>query len=320
MIENCPCSSGKTYIDCCKSLHEGKIVAQNALQLMKSRYSAYAMNNPDYIILTTPPASPKYLQKKFSWKRSISQFSRRFSFNQLEILDFNENNNGATVTFTAHLSEKDHDATFTEKSYFEKVKGRWFYLTGHVEKGYAPNLSSKKSLNILPLAYYGDPVLTKNASPVEKITSDIKKLVEDMVETMDLFDGIGLAAPQVHHSIRLFVIRTPIANNDDTKLGHVKVFINPTIKIQSKKKKKSLEGCLSIPSLEAEIERPCEITVEYTNLKGELITDQFSGLEARVIMHENDHINGILFIDHLDEVKKNKINPFLNHLQFRIHQ
>lgn len=128
---SCPCCSGKSYDECCKLFHEGAM-PENALQLMRSRYSAYVLNLPDYIVATTHPANPHYSENKFSWKRSISQFSRNSSFEKLEILDFKENKTEATVTFTAHLSQGNRDATFTEKSYFEKKDNQWLYLDGQL--------------------------------------------------------------------------------------------------------------------------------------------------------------------------------------------
>ena len=105
---------------------------ENALQLMRSRYSAYVLNLPDYIIETTHPANPRYSENKSAWKRSISQFSQNSSFQKLEVLDFQESDTLATVTFTAHLSQEGRDATFTEKSYFEKINGRWLYRDGQI--------------------------------------------------------------------------------------------------------------------------------------------------------------------------------------------
>jgi uncharacterized protein YchJ len=127
----CPCCSGKAYNACCKPFHEGA-KPENALQLMRSRYSAYALNIPDYIVATTHPANPQYSENTFSWKRSISQFSQNYSFKRLEILDFKENNNLATVTFTAYLSQDTRDATFTERSYFEKINNQWLYREGQL--------------------------------------------------------------------------------------------------------------------------------------------------------------------------------------------
>lgn len=318
LLNPCPCDSNKEYGQCCKIFHDGKL-PENALQLMRSRYSAFVLNIPEYIIKTTHPASPQYSENKFMWKRSISQFSQHSSFEKLEVLDFKENNRVATVTFTAHILQGERDATFTERSYFEKINDRWFYRSGELAKGHAPNLVNTNQLRLLPLAYYGDPILRKVADPIPEITDDIKKLVEEMIETMDASSGVGLAAPQVHHSIKLFVIRTPIENEQGKyELGEVKVFINPRLSLPSVETWKAAEGCLSIPTLRADVERPKEITVEYRSIDGKIITERFSGWAARVVMHENDHIEGILYIDRLDPEEQSKLTPLLQSLEKRI--
>ena len=125
----CPCCSGKEYEECCKIFHDGKS-PENALQLMRSRYSAYVLNKSDYIVETTHPANSQYSKNLFEWKRSISQFSLMTTFHQLEILDFTENDTFATVTFVAHVSQDGKDATFTEKSLFEKINHLWLYREG----------------------------------------------------------------------------------------------------------------------------------------------------------------------------------------------
>lgn len=123
----CPCFSGNIYDKCCRPFHQGKL-PESALQLMRSRYSAYALDIPDYIMATTHPSNSQYSENTISWGKSISEFSRNFSFEKLEILDSTENSTVATVTFKAYLLHDGSDASFTEKSYFEKVNGRWLYF------------------------------------------------------------------------------------------------------------------------------------------------------------------------------------------------
>lgn len=308
----------KEYELCCKPFHDGAIPA-TALELMRSRYAAYALNLPDYIVATTHPASPQYDDNKFAWKRSISQFSKSTSFNNLEILDFKENKAMATVAFIAYISQNHQDATFTEKSYFEKVNGRWLYRGGQLAPGHALNLITTGPLKLLPLAYYGDPILRKKADAINEITPDLLTFIEEMIETMDASNGIGLAAPQVHHSIRLFVIRKPIEKNDTFEAGEVKVFINPILSQPSAETWKAPEGCLSIPTLRFEVERPKEINVEYTTIDGNRVIEKVSGWEAKVIMHEYDHIEGILYIDHLTPEEQESLIPVLKNLSERIH-
>lgn len=314
----CRCCSGKEYHECCKPLHQGSD-ATDALGLMRSRFSAYALNLPDYIMRTTHPASSGYSDNRFSWKRSLSHFSKESLFQKLEVLDFKENGSMATVTFTAYISQQRKDATFTEKSYFEKIKGKWLYRGGQLVQGHAPNLITTEQLRLLPVAYYGDPVLRRKADLITEITPSVKTLVEEMVETMDASNGIGIAAPQVHHSVRLFIIRKPTESVDGkVEFGDIEVFINPTLSFPSKETWKTTEGCISIPVLRAEVERPKEVTIDYTTLEGESLQRIINGWEARMIMHEYDHIEGILFIDRLPEEEQLKFKPFLDNLQARI--
>lgn len=316
----CPCFSGKEYDECCKRFHQGAI-PDNALLLMRSRYAAYALNIPEYIVETTHPASPQYSTDQFSWKRSISQFAKHSSFQNLKILEFQERDTLAIVTFTAYISQDGNDATFTEKSYFEKYNNRWLYRGGQLADGHAPNLITTGQFRLLPLAYYGDPILRKKADFIPEITSSTRKLIDEMTETMDACEGVGLAAPQIHHSIRLFVIRRPIEIDEDKfELGDVRVFINPVLSLHSKETWKATEGCLSIPTFHSLVERPKAVTVEYTSVEGNRIRERLSGWEARVVMHEYDHIEGILFLDRLDPEELSKLMPFLQNLEKRIHE
>ncbi len=316
----CFCSSGNPYKVCCFPFHRGAAYPKTALQLMRSRFSAYALNIPDYIIQTTHPASPDYKEDISSWKKGIAAFARDTVFQKLEILEFSEHGTVAIVSFIAHLSQKKEDVTFTEKSFFENFKGKWYYRVGHLVEGKAPTIVTGKQLKLLPLAYYGDPILRKVGAPVKEISEDLCRLISDMIETMDACDGLGLAAPQVHHSIQLFVIRDPIEDEKGkVELGEARVFINPKILKKSEETWKMGEGCLSIPTIHADVDRPKKITVEYTDLDGKRVVEECSGWKAKVILHENDHLQGVLFIDHLTEKEKEQIEPFLKRLHKRIH-
>ena len=315
----CPCGSSKHYPTCCKILHDGK-AAHNALELMRSRYSAYALGQADYIIQTTHPASTQYTTDHTQWKNEILNFSKSTRFEKLEVFDFQESGSVATVTFTVHLLHGKEDSSFTEQSYFEKFHGKWLYRGGKIVQGKAPNLVTTGQFKVLPLAYFGDPILKKKAEPIQEITQDVKKLIEEMVDTMDACDGIGLAAPQVHHSIRLFIIRVPLEDKKgDLHFGDVKVFINPVLLEMSDASWTSEEGCLSIPTIRADVARSKEITIEYTNLSGKKQKEHFSGWGAKVIQHEYDHIEGILFTDRLTQEQLHTLLPLLNDLKNRIH-
>jgi SEC-C motif-containing protein len=130
----CPCGSGELYKNCCELFHRGK-PPENALELMRSRYSAYALNLPGYIIQTTHPENPHFSHNIKTWAKEISDFCLLTQFKKLEILEFQETKDVAFVTFVAHLMQKGQDATFTEKSRFAKVQNRWLYQSGEIWKG-----------------------------------------------------------------------------------------------------------------------------------------------------------------------------------------
>jgi SEC-C motif-containing protein len=126
---NCPCKSGKQYEVCCKPFHMGKN-PDTALQLMRSRFAAYALSLSQYIMDTTHRANPQFDNNSIKWAKHISEFSSQTEFVGLDILDSKEKGSTATVTFVAHLIQDEKDASFTEKSTFEKVNGRWLYVKG----------------------------------------------------------------------------------------------------------------------------------------------------------------------------------------------
>lgn len=129
MQEMCPCCTGKTYDNCCKPLHDGGS-ATNALLLMRSRYSAYAMERADYIIRTTHPKNPHFRLDIAGWTKDILKFCRDTHFQKLEILEFIDGDDVAYVTFVAHLKQNHRDVSFCEKSRFEKLDGSWLYHSG----------------------------------------------------------------------------------------------------------------------------------------------------------------------------------------------
>jgi peptide deformylase len=168
----------------------------------------------------------------------------------------------------------------------------------------------------LPLAYYGDSILRKKTSPVTHIDDSIRQLVKDMAETMEANDGCGLAAPQVHQSLSLFITCIPRYIDEDTVLpGELRVFINPKIVAYSQEVWPCQEGCLSIPGLRETVVRPLKVTIQATNLEGQTFIEEFVGFDAHVIMHENDHINGVLYIDRLPSRRKKEIEGYLREIK-----
>jgi len=158
---------------------------------------------------------------------------------------------------------------------------------------------------ILPIIAFGDPVLKKVGEEIEPDYPELGQLVDNMFETMYNASGLGLAAPQIGLSIRLFIVdATPFCEDHPELDGFVKVFINPIILEESGKKWDFNEGCLSIPDIREDISRKPKILIEYYDENWELQEQEFDGLAARVIQHEYDHIEGILFTDHLPALKR----------------
>lgn len=171
----------------------------------------------------------------------------------------------------------------------------------------------------LPIRIYGDPVLRAHCGEVTEITEEIRALVRDMIETMDVdHRGIGLAAPQVGHPLRLFVLRNYIQDEQGkTMLSAPQVFINPKLSSPGKNELVMEEGCLSIPGVRVDVKRPDRITVDAIGLDGKPFHEEVEGINARVRMHENDHINGTLIVDRADAETRKRIEPQLRALKKR---
>lgn len=164
----------------------------------------------------------------------------------------------------------------------------------------------------LSIVLYGDPILRRKAPLIERITPEIETLASQMIKKMIESDGVGLAAPQVGHSIRLFVIQDELTNAaGEFSFGPPEVIVNPVFSNPSQEKEMSAEGCLSLPKILVDVERPLKIHVRYQNLKGEFIEEDLQGFRARLFMHENDHLNGVLMIDRISSRERNRLDPFL---------
>ncbi|UAB84045.1 peptide deformylase [Zunongwangia sp. SCSIO 43204] len=169
---------------------------------------------------------------------------------------------------------------------------------------------------ILPIVAYGDPVLKRKAKPIDKDYPKLEELISNMWDTMYNAYGVGLAAPQVGVPIRLFVIdAAPFAEDDDLSAsekeylkGFKKVFINAQIIEETGDEWAFSEGCLSIPDVREDIFRKPEVTIEYQDENFETKKETFTGLAARVVQHEYDHTEGILFTEKISSLKKRLIN------------
>lgn len=158
---------------------------------------------------------------------------------------------------------------------------------------------------ILPIYVYGEPVLRKVSEEIEADYEGLEGLINDMYETMYQSDGVGLAAPQVGKSLRLFVIdTTALADKNPELKGFKKVFINPEILEESGDEWTFNEGCLSVPAIREDIARKSKIRISYYDENFNYFEEDYDGIKARVMQHEYDHLEGILFPDRLSPFKK----------------
>ena len=175
---------------------------------------------------------------------------------------------------------------------------------------------------ILPIVAYGDPVLKKKASDITKDYPNFDNLLANMFETMYNAFGVGLAAPQIGLPIRLFLVDTsPFSEDEDlseeaqkTLKDFKRVFINAKITKEEGDEWAFNEGCLSIPDVREDVFRQPRVTIEYVDENFKSHTETFEGLIARVIQHEYDHIEGVLFTDKLSSLKKRLIKGRLSNI------
>ncbi len=175
---------------------------------------------------------------------------------------------------------------------------------------------------ILPIIAYGDPVLRKVGEEITKDYPQLKELIVNMKETMKNARGVGLAAPQIGKAIRLFIVDTsPFSDNEDLDKDeqlflktYKKVFINAEIISEDGDEWAFNEGCLSIPNINEDIFRNEELVIEYVDENFKKQKENLSGLAARVIQHEYDHIEGILFTDKISSLKKRLLKKKLDNI------
>ena len=158
---------------------------------------------------------------------------------------------------------------------------------------------------IIPVVAYGDPLLKKVSEDINEDYPNLKEFINDMFETMYACSGVGLAAPQVNKSIRIFIVdASPFKDEDSALEGFKKVFINPIILEEEGKEWVFNEGCLSIPGIREDVKRKPKIIIEYYDENFKLHEESYDGLSARIIQHEYDHLEGILFTDLINPLKR----------------
>ncbi len=166
---------------------------------------------------------------------------------------------------------------------------------------------------ILPIVAYGDQVLKKRAVDIDKDYPNLEELINNMFDTMYEASGVGLAAPQIGKSIRLFIVdASPFEDKEPDLKDFVQVFINPIIVEENGEEWSFNEGCLSIPTVREDVMRKPNILVRYYDENFEYYEEEFAGLAARIIQHEYDHIEGKLFTDRLSSFKRTLLKGKLN--------
>ncbi len=180
---------------------------------------------------------------------------------------------------------------------------------------------------ILPIIAFGNPILKRKAEDIPENFEGLSSLLTDMFETMYAAKGVGLAAPQIGESIRLFIVDgSPFANEEGEEIdpkaigieGFKKVFINPIIEEESGDLWPFQEGCLSIPKIRENVSRKEKICVSYYDENWSFHRDEFDGYKARIIQHEYDHLEGILFTDKLSPLKKKLLSKRLGNVSIGI--
>lgn len=158
---------------------------------------------------------------------------------------------------------------------------------------------------VLPVVAYGHPTLRKVSQEIDKDYPGLSELIADMYETMYTTNGVGLAAPQINRNIRLFVVdATPYAEDSEKANGFKKVFINPRIIEEKGEEWQFNEGCLSIPDIREDVVRKPVVRIQYYDEDFQYFDEVHDGVLARIIQHEYDHLEGILFVDKIASIRK----------------
>lgn len=166
---------------------------------------------------------------------------------------------------------------------------------------------------IYPIVVYGSPILRQIAREIDENYPNLPSLISDMFDTMYKSDGMGLAAPQIGKSIRIFVVdATSLADEDPSLKDFKKAFINPKLQVLDEETLVMNEGCLSLPKIREDVDRHNKVRITYYDENWNFRDEEYDGLKARVIQHEYDHLDGILFIDKIPPLRKKMLKGKLN--------
>lgn len=169
---------------------------------------------------------------------------------------------------------------------------------------------------ILPVIVYGNPILRKVSENITPAYPKLNDIIKNMWDTMYVADGVGLAAPQIGYSIRLFVIDgTSLAEDDPLCDGFKRTFINANIVEESGDAWAFNEGCLSLPGVREDVNRKAKIKIQYQDENFNTVVEELDGIRARIVQHEYDHLEGKLFIDHINMLRKRLLKKKLSNIE-----
>ena len=187
------------------------------------------------------------------------------------------------------------------------LMGAFGALTATDRQLKSPAKASRETMALREIIILPDKQLRLVSKPVEKVTAEIRRLADDMFETMYDAPGIGLAAIQIAQPLRLITMDLAKKDEEGETRPRPRVFINPEILSSSEELSVYEEGCLSIPEYYEEVERPAQVRIRFTDLDGKVHEEDVDGLFATCIQHEIDHLNGVLFIDHISKLKRDRV-------------
>jgi peptide deformylase len=167
-------------------------------------------------------------------------------------------------------------------------------------------------VSVQKIVLYGNPVLRRRADPVDALDASVKRLAQDLLDTLEKADGVGLAAPQIGVSKRVLVVAPPA--DEDAPRPEPRVFVNPEILEAGGPTVTAEEGCLSIPGIYEDVKRPARVRVKAIDLDARPFEEEVEGIAARILQHEIDHLDGVLFIDKIGPMRRALLKKRLREL------
>ena len=292
--------------------NEGAIALENVLGNIESMCELAALHKIKVVLCSVPPAIG------FRWRSGLEQPAEKIRTLNGMIRRYAERSGFPYIDLHAALSDErgglpekwSRDGVHPNKACYREVFEPMVLDEVHKVLNIKPKREKQikvKSKNMIyPIVIYGSPVLRKESVEIDASYPDFKKLVEDMFLTLSEASGVGLAAPQIGKNIRMFIVDcTPWGDEEPSLADYKRVFVNPQIYETSEQTDLFEEGCLSLPGIHENVRRPVAIKMRYLDENFVEHDEEFTGLPARVIQHEYDHIEGKVFTDHLSPLRRN---------------